>query len=83
MMLVDCERHCCDFWVSLLAILQTRGWSQATMGFKESRLKGKIAGLKHNIAITEKLSPNSKRLEELKKELADTEAQLKQLQNSN
>jgi len=51
------------------------------MGFKESRLKGKIAGLKHNIAVTEKLSPNSKRLEELKKQLATAEAQLQQLQN--
>jgi len=51
------------------------------MGFKESRLKGKITGLKHNIAVTEKLSPDSKRLEELKKQLAFAEAQLQRLQN--
>jgi len=53
------------------------------MGFRESMLKGKIAGLKHNIAITEKVSPNSERLQALKKQLAIAEAQLEQLTNSN
>jgi hypothetical protein len=53
------------------------------MGFKESMLKGKIDGLKHNIAITEKLSPNSERLRALREQLAIAEAQLEKLRNSN
>lgn len=53
------------------------------MGFKESMLKGKIKGLKHNIAITEKLSPNSERLQVLREQLANAEAQLEKLINSN
>jgi hypothetical protein len=53
------------------------------MGFKESMLKGKITGLKHNIAITQKLSPNAERLRALREQLAITEAQLEKLRNSN
>jgi hypothetical protein len=53
------------------------------MGFRESMLRGKIAGLKHNIAITEKVSPNTERLQALKEQLATAEAQLEKLENSN
>jgi hypothetical protein len=53
------------------------------MGFRESVLRGKIAGLKHNIAVTEKVSPNSARLQALKEQLAIAEAQLEKLKNSN
>jgi hypothetical protein len=53
------------------------------MGFRESVLRGKIAGLKHNIAITEKVSPNTERLQAIKEQLAIAEAQLEKLNNSN
>jgi hypothetical protein len=53
------------------------------MGFRESVLRGKIAGLKRNIAITEKVSPNTERLQALKEQLAIAEAQLEKLKNSN
>jgi len=53
------------------------------MGFKESFLKGKIDGLKRNIAITEKVSPNSERLRALREQLAIAEVQLAKLRNSN
>ncbi len=46
-------------------------------------LKGKIDGLKHNIAITEKVSPNSERLLMLREQLAIAEAELEKLRNSN
>jgi hypothetical protein len=53
------------------------------MGFRESLLKGKIDGLKRNIAITEKISPKSERIQALKEQLAVTEAKLEQLRNPN
>ena len=53
------------------------------MGLRESMLRGKIAGLKHNIAITEKVSPNTERLQALKEQLAIAEARLEKLKNSN
>jgi len=51
--------------------------------FRKSVLQGKISGLKHNIAISEKSSPNTERLEALKEQLAIAEAQLEKLENSN
>lgn len=53
------------------------------MGFKESRLKGKIDGLKHRIWMTEKVLPNSERLRMLREQLAIAEAELEKLRNSN
>lgn len=53
------------------------------MGFKESMFQGKIDALKHSIAITEKVSPNSERLRALREQLAIAEAQLEKLRNSN
>jgi hypothetical protein len=53
------------------------------MGFRESVLRRKIAGLKRNIAKTEKVSPNTERLQELREQLAIAEAQLEKLKHSN
>lgn len=46
-------------------------------------LRGKIDGLKHTIAITEKVSPKTERLQALKEQLAIAEGQLEKLRNSN
>ncbi len=53
------------------------------MGFRDSLLRGKIDGLKRNIAITEKLSNNAERLESLKRQLAAAEAELKRITDPN
>jgi hypothetical protein len=52
------------------------------MGFKESMLRGRIDGLKRNIAIREKLSGNAERIEVLERRLADAEAELARIKES-
>ncbi|MGA2849053.1 MAG: hypothetical protein ABSE46_08660 [Terracidiphilus sp.] len=51
------------------------------MSFKESLLRGRIDGLRRNIAITEKLS-SAERIENLKRQLAEAEAELAKLKES-
>jgi hypothetical protein len=52
------------------------------MGFKESMLRGKIDGLKRNITISEKVSRDTERIENLKRQLANAEAELARIKES-
>ena len=52
------------------------------MGFKDSLLRGKIDGLKRNIAMTEKLSNDAERLDKLKRLFTETEAELQRITDS-
>ena len=51
-----------------------------SMGFKESLLRGRIDGLKKNIAMSEKRGADPEHIQKLKESLAMTERELEQLQ---
>jgi hypothetical protein len=52
------------------------------MGFKESLLRGRIDGLKKNIARREERGEDPQTIQNLKAQLAATERELEQLTNS-
>jgi hypothetical protein len=51
------------------------------MGFKESLLRGRIDGLKNNIACCEKRGEDPQRIKDLKELLAATERELEERTN--
>lgn len=52
------------------------------MGFKDSLLRGRIDGLKNNIAMSEKRGADPQRIQKLKELLATAERELEQLTTS-
>ena len=58
---------------------QTAKCDHESMGFKESLLRGRIDGLKNNIARREKRGEDQQRIQNLKEELAATEHELEEL----